>query len=104
MSLVKVSPKYQVTIPNPLRRKAGVAAGDVLEAKIEHGKITLTPKLRSQNEYTKEQRAVIDAQLSEALADVKAGKGLGPFDIDEAITFLQSELKPRKSKNIKRVK
>ena len=35
MSFVKVTTKYQVTIPTILRRKMGVGAGDMLEAKVE---------------------------------------------------------------------
>lgn len=76
----------------------------MLEAKIERGKITLTPKLHAAEEYTIAQRKTIDAQLADALAEVKAGKAVGPFEIGEAITFLKNELKPQKNKNSKRQK
>ena len=96
MSLVKVTTKYQVTIPNVLRRKIGVGAGDTLEAKVESGKITLTPKPDAETEYTREQRRAIDARLARALADVKKGITVGPFETaDETITSMKQEIKKR---------
>jgi AbrB family looped-hinge helix DNA binding protein len=44
MSIVRVKNKYQVVIPESVRDQIGVEVGDVLEAKVERGKITLTPK------------------------------------------------------------
>ena len=40
----KVSTKGQVVLPGALRRRLDIRAGDPLEAKIEDGRITLTPK------------------------------------------------------------
>jgi len=40
----KVSTKGQVVLPGPLRRKLGIRAGDPLDAKIEAGRIVLTPR------------------------------------------------------------
>jgi AbrB family looped-hinge helix DNA binding protein len=48
----KVSTKGQVVLPGPLRRKLGIRAGDPLEAKIEGGRIVLTPQ-RSRPQKTK---------------------------------------------------
>ena len=45
MSIVIVKDKYQVVIPQSVRRQLGISRGDVLEAKVEHGKLTYTPKL-----------------------------------------------------------
>jgi len=45
MSLVSVKNKYQVVIPQQLRRQLGINRGDLLEAKVERGKLTYTPKL-----------------------------------------------------------
>src|ERR1700690_4289709 len=44
MAIVTVKNKYQVVIPQALREKLGINRGDVLEAKIERGRITYTPK------------------------------------------------------------
>ena len=44
MPLVTVKPKWQVTIPTSARKQTGLGVGDLREAKVERGKITLTPK------------------------------------------------------------
>lgn len=67
MPLVKVKEKFQVTLPAAVRRKAGVAVGDLLEAKVQDKKIMLTPK------------SVIDRDLALALEDYKHGRFIGPF-------------------------
>ncbi|MCP9460512.1 MAG: AbrB/MazE/SpoVT family DNA-binding domain-containing protein [Nitrospira sp.] len=67
MAVVKVKSHYQVTLPPQIRAKAGVAVGDVFEAKV-HGKtITLVPK------------GTIDRELALALDEVKRGRVKGPF-------------------------
>ena len=68
MALTRVKTKFQITLPTSVREQVGVAVGDVLEAKVESGKITLTPK------------ATIDRELLLSLADVKAGRIHGPFN------------------------
>jgi AbrB family looped-hinge helix DNA binding protein len=40
----RVSTKGQVVLPGPLRRRLGIHAGDPLDAKIEAGRIVLTPR------------------------------------------------------------
>lgn len=67
MALVKVKEKYQVTLPASVRQKAGVGVGDLLEAKVQGKKITLTPK------------SVIDRELALALEDYRRGRYIGPF-------------------------
>ena len=86
MTLVKVKEKYQVTLPVSVRRKAGLAVGDLLEAKVQGGKITLTPK------------SIVDRELALALEDVKKGRVYGPFSsAKDMIRSLHQETKrPRK--------
>lgn len=71
MSLVKVKTKYQVTLPTALRKKVELHVGDLLEARVERGKITLTPK------------TVIDCGIAEGLEDIKKGRVYGPFNSAE---------------------
>lgn len=79
MPLVKVRDKYQVTLPTTVRKKAGIAVGDLLEAQVKDSKITLTPK-----------RAV-DRELALALEDVTKGRIYGPFrSAREAVRSLRS--------------
>jgi len=73
-TLVRVQRKGQVTIPTRLRIEVGLANGDLVEATAEKGKIVLTPKLVVDREYTPAQRRVIDARLTKAEGDIKAGR------------------------------
>ena len=42
--VTKVSTKGQVVLPSAIRRKLGLQPGDSLEAKIESGRVVLTPQ------------------------------------------------------------
>src|SRR5580698_9013324 len=44
MAIVTVKNKYQVVIPQAIREELGISQGDVLEAKVERGRLTYTPK------------------------------------------------------------
>ena len=73
MSLVKIKTKYQVTLPTNLRKEVGLEIGDLLEAKVEKGKITLTPK------------TIIDRAVVAGLEDIKNGRVYGPFSSAEKL-------------------
>jgi len=73
MNLVTVKDKYQVVIPQRLRKQLGVNVGDLLEVKVERGKITLTPQ------------TVVDQSIAEGLEDVRKGRVYGPFDGADAL-------------------
>jgi hypothetical protein len=48
------------------------------------------------DEYTPEQRKIIDAELAKGLEDVRMGRTFGPFDTaEEMIASMKSELKKR---------
>lgn len=84
MALVAVKNKYQVVIPQKLREEVGIEVGDLLEAKVERGKITFTPK------------SVVDRGIAESLADFKAGRAYGPFDTAaDAVASMKRELRKR---------
>jgi AbrB family looped-hinge helix DNA binding protein len=44
MAIVTVKNKFQVVIPQAIREELGISRGDVLEARVERGRITYTPK------------------------------------------------------------
>ena len=46
----KVSTKGQVVLPEPIRRRLGIRAGDRLDARIEAGRIILTPQRKPANQ------------------------------------------------------
>jgi len=108
----RIQHKGQVTIPTSVRRKAGLSKGDLVNFAFLRGKIIITPKLvidrsrfpNADDEYTPEQRRIIDARLAEGLADIKAGRVYGPFETHEAMMrSLRSQVKKGKGKTTKRV-
>lgn len=91
MPLVRVKTKFQVTLPTALRAQMGVKVGDLLEAKVEKGKMTLVPK------------PVIDRGIAESLEDYKSGRSYGPFDSAEKLLIsLHRNLKRSKTKSSSR--
>lgn len=91
MPLVKIKEKYQVTLPASLRRKAGLAVGDLLEAKAQGEKITLTPKLVVDREF-------IEKRLAEGLEDIRKGRVHGPFSSAKLVRSLHREAKKLKKR------
>ncbi len=67
MELVTIKSKYQIVIPQNIRKRANLGVGDLLEASFENGKLTFTPK------------TAIDRHLAEGLADVARGRTHGPY-------------------------
>ncbi len=72
MPIVKVKDKFQVTLPSSVRDQVGVVVGDILEATVEKGRITLTPK------------SLVDRDIAEGLEDFKQGRSIGPFETADA--------------------
>lgn len=85
--LVTVKTKYQVTLPTAIRKAAGVGVGDILEARAEGKKITLTPK------------SLIDRELALALEDMRAGR-LSPIftNTEDGIRWLRAGIRRRRGK------
>ena len=80
MSIVTVKNKYQVVIPQSVRVKAGIKIGDLLEARVERGKITFSPK------------SVVDRAIAEGLEDIRKGRVKGPFDtVEEMLASLKGK-------------
>lgn len=82
MPIVKINPKFQVTLPVQTRREIPVKVGDLLEVTIEKGRYVLSPK------------TLIDRRLAAALEDAKKGRLHGPFySTEELIRHLHSHVK-----------
>jgi bifunctional DNA-binding transcriptional regulator/antitoxin component of YhaV-PrlF toxin-antitoxin module len=96
---VTVKGKTHLTVPPQVQRRAGIKTGDRVEFKVSGGIINIIPKVPSAgDEYTPAQRRVIDARLAEA----EKGPYYGPFDTaDQAIRFLNKEIRKRKEKKRK---
>jgi AbrB family looped-hinge helix DNA binding protein len=87
MDTVAVKTKFQIVIPQRIRKQVGVDVGDILEARVERGKITYTPK------------RLIDRDLAEGLDDLKHGRTHGPYaSAEEAIVALESRSRGRAKK------
>ncbi len=100
----RIQNKGQVTIPTRVREQAGLIKGDLVEFSFQRGKIVITPKTvidragfpNADDEYTPEQRRVIDARLDKADADIKAGRVHGPFaSAKEASAYIERLAKER---------
>ncbi len=68
MEIVTVKTKFQIVIPQHIREQVHIEIGDLLEAGVEGGKITFTPK------------SLIDRHVAEGLEDIRKGRTHGPYD------------------------
>jgi bifunctional DNA-binding transcriptional regulator/antitoxin component of YhaV-PrlF toxin-antitoxin module len=91
---VKNKTKTPLVVPVSVRRKAGHQNGEDLEFRVSGGVITILPKrTQADDEYTPEQRRIIDIRLAKADADIKAGRISKAFsDHDEFIADLHKEV------------
>src|SRR3990170_4905905 len=99
---ITLKAKAPLVVPPSVQRKARLKAGDQEEFRATPGKITIvsTPPVAAaaDDEYTPEQRRIIEAQLAEGLEDIKQGRTFGPFDAaEDAIKFLHKEIRLRKA-------
>ena len=82
MEVVAVKNKFQIVIPQRVRARVHVEVGDLLEANVENGKITFTPK------------SLVDRHLAEALQDLKQGRTHGPYNsVRDAVRALEARAK-----------
>ena len=91
--------KAPIIVPASFRRRAGIRPDQPLEFKASGGVITITAKPEVLgDEYTPEQRRVIDAGLREALDQIEQGEVFGPFDsAAEMMASIKAELKKRRA-------
>ena len=100
---VTVKNKTPLVVPPSVRRRAGLKSGQKIEFKVSGGVISIYPKLpTADDEYTPEQRSIVDAQLAEGLADIEAGRVHGPFathkDFIASLRAEATKLNGRKTK------
>ena len=92
-----------LVVPPSVQRKARLKAGDQVEFKATPGRITIVSKppaahpatpRAADDEYTPEQRRIIEAQLAEGLEDIKKGRTYGPFNtVQEMIASIEGNIK-----------
>jgi AbrB family looped-hinge helix DNA binding protein len=112
---VTVKKNAALIVPPSVRRKAGLKEGDRVEFQVSGRRITIVPKpssgpkpsilpksLRGDDEYTPEQRRIIDARLAKADEDIRQGRVYGPFNTaEEMAAFLEAEIERRRAANRK---
>ena len=82
MEIVTVKNKFQIVIPQHVRELAHIEIGDLLEASVEDGKITFTPK------------SLVDRHIAEGLEDARAGRTHGPYaTAEDAMRALEGRTK-----------
>ena len=86
-----------LVVPPAVSRRAGIKSGDVLEFRVSGGVITIIPKPPAANdEYTPEQRTIIDARLAESEQEFRTGASHGPFDsAADMIAHMKAQLETR---------
>ena len=100
MTITVKDQTQQLVVPAQLQRRAGFKTGDQLEFKASRGVITIAAKpVTADDEYTPEQRQIIEARLAKADQDIREGRVYGPFDTaDEMIASMKEELKKKRAK------
>lgn len=106
-TLVRVQHKGQMTIPSRVRSAVGLSDGDLVEVKAVGKKIVITPQLvmdrskfpTADEEYSPEQRRIINARLAEA----EKGPYYGPFKSGaEVAAFLKKRTRSAKRAKLKK--
>jgi AbrB family looped-hinge helix DNA binding protein len=106
MEIVTVKDKYQVVIPQAIRKQLGLSRGDLLEAKVEGGRLTYTPKViidripagkAARERFFKELRAEAPASLKDVWAASKRhGTGkLAMREIDAEVSAVRRGRTPK---------
>jgi AbrB family looped-hinge helix DNA binding protein len=99
-SLTKITSNYQVTLPAAARKALGLKLGDVLEATVQRGAVVLRPKVVVVRDAFDPQ---LKRDIEAGLADVRAGRYLGPFDnADDARRAFEAFKKRKPRPNARR--
>jgi len=106
---ITLKAKAPLVVPPSVQRKARLKAGDQVEFRATPGKITIVskpPVAAADDDYTPEQRRIIEAQLAEGLEDIRQGRVYGPFDtVEEMIASIKGNIKKsRPAKKRKRAR
>ena len=105
MSIVKIQRKGQMTLPTGVRAAVGLADGDLVDVKVTGRRIVITPTLvidrskfpAADDEYTPEQRRLLDASLTKA----EKGPHFGPFKNGAEVEGFLKSWQQRKAKTSK---
>ena len=98
LTTTKVGPKFQVTIPRPVRETLGLKAGDLVQASVgPEGTVVLRKKLVV--DYNPE----LEKELAEAEQAYRQGRFLGPFRSVAEVKQALKEYTKKKALEVKQV-
>ncbi|MBI2053154.1 MAG: AbrB/MazE/SpoVT family DNA-binding domain-containing protein [Candidatus Sungbacteria bacterium] len=82
MPIGKIGQRRQIVIPKEICDALGLQTGDFVEVKRVKATVVIKPKklIDADEVLTPDQRAMVNAGLSKAEKDIKAGRVNGPFD------------------------
>ena len=91
--------KDSIRIPAAIQRRAGIAAGDLVEIKATRGRITIVTRTEPlpKDEYTAAQRKTINAHLAKAAQ----GPFHGPFSSGAEVSAYLKKFKREQSNKSK---
>src|ERR1700730_9398641 len=78
-----VTSDEKITVPQSVRRKAGIKTGDRVEFVPSAGTITIRVKRQAEDEYAPAERRAIDRMLALSDKDHKESRVFGPFNTAE---------------------
>lgn len=91
---VNFKAKSQITIPKAFVDRLGLKPGDLLEARLEDGKIVIVPTVavpKDQAWYWTEEWQAEEREVNE---QIKRGEVKGPMEREEALSALDRLMKP----------
>jgi AbrB family looped-hinge helix DNA binding protein len=90
---VTVKGKDTIVIPPSIRKRLGIKSGDKLEIATSGKVMTIRPKSEFEDdEYTPEQRKVIDAEIAEGLAQIERGESVSFNSVNELAAWVEAGL------------
>ena len=104
-TLVKMGNDGRITIPTGLRSSAGLAAGGLMDAVFEQGRIVLTPKQKVRTKVVEVTAGAdqLKSRLEAALSEVRKGHVSPAYDSGEALVAAmtasaQSSRRPKRQR------
>jgi bifunctional DNA-binding transcriptional regulator/antitoxin component of YhaV-PrlF toxin-antitoxin module len=101
---VTVKGNAPIVVPPSVRRKAGIRSGDKIKFETNSsGVITIEKEVKyARDEYTPEQRKIIDARLDEAMKEYQRGEFIEFSSVDEMAAYLKKKRAAKRTNKTKK--
>ncbi len=90
---VNFKTKSQITIPKEFVERLGLKPGDILEARLEDGKIVLVPTVAVPKDQAWYWAGEWQAEEREVNEQIERGEVKGSIELDEALSVLDGLMK-----------